>query len=80
MRKLFLTIAGALALFLGSANMMASEAQAQPHGYRPPPPRHYAPPPRRFAPPRHYRPRCWTRSTRVWNGYRWVIRPQRICR
>jgi len=86
MRKLLFIIAGACALFIGSANM--TEAQAQPrhgygydHGYRrPPPPPRYAPPPRRWAPPRAYRPRCFTRSARVWNGYRWVVRPQRICR
>lgn len=28
----------------------------------------------------HYRPRCWTESRRVWNGYRWIRRPVRVCR
>ncbi len=27
-----------------------------------------------------YRPRCWTESRRVWNGYRWIRRPVRVCR
>lgn len=27
-----------------------------------------------------YRPRCFWSDRRVWNGYRWVVRPVRICR
>lgn len=27
-----------------------------------------------------YRQRCWTESRRVWNGYRWIRRPVRVCR
>lgn len=27
-----------------------------------------------------YRPRCFFSDRRVWNGYRWVVRPVRICR
>ena len=27
-----------------------------------------------------YRPRCYFVDRRVWNGYRWVIRPVRVCR
>ncbi|MEN3930394.1 hypothetical protein WJT86_04865 [Microvirga sp. W0021] len=82
MRKLFLTIAGALALFVGSANLIASEAQAQPrheHGYRPAPQRHYAPPRKVHRPPA-YRPRCFTERVRVWNGFRHVTKSRRVCR
>lgn len=80
MRKLFLTIAGAAALFAGSFSVMPA-ADAQPYGYRPPPPRHYAPPPPRgyYGRPA-YRPRCVVRTVRVWNGYRYVLRDQRVCR
>lgn len=40
------------------------------------------PPPRYGYYGRPYRPvaRCWVRPERVWNGYRWVSRPVRICR
>lgn len=79
MRKLFLTVAGAFALFLGVTNFMSSEAQAQPHGWGHPPPRHMAPPPHHWRGP-SYRPRCVTRSSRVWNGRRWIWREERICR
>jgi hypothetical protein len=27
-----------------------------------------------------YRPRCYFVDRRVWNGWRWVIRPVRVCR
>ena len=33
-----------------------------------------------YGPRRYYRPRCWTESRRVWNGYRWIRRPVRVCR
>ncbi len=33
-----------------------------------------------YGPRRYYRPRCWTESRRVWNGYRWVRRTVRVCR
>lgn len=38
-----------------------------------------------YGPRRHYgrpvyRPRCYFVDRRVWNGYRWVIRPVRVCR
>lgn len=33
-----------------------------------------------YGPRRHYRPRCWTESRRIWNGYRWVRRAVRVCR
>lgn len=37
--------------------------------------------PRRYYRPRpYYRPRCWTEGRRVWNGWRWVVRPVRVCR
>ncbi|MCB8820300.1 hypothetical protein [Microvirga rosea] len=44
---------------------------------------HRPPPPPRYGYyGRPYRPvaRCWTRPERFWNGYRWVVRPVRICR
>ncbi|WP_324133235.1 hypothetical protein [Bosea sp. (in: a-proteobacteria)] len=48
------------------------------------PRRHYGPR-RYYGPPRYYsrpvyRPRCFFVDRRVWNGYRWVIRPVRVCR
>lgn len=54
--------------------------QAQYYGPR----RHYGA--RRYYGPRRYygrpvyRPRCYFVDRRVWNGYRWVIRPVRVCR
>jgi len=36
--------------------------------------------PRRFYGRPAYRPRCFVSDRRVWNGYRWVIRPVRVCR
>ncbi|QEL23229.1 hypothetical protein FQV39_12085 [Bosea sp. F3-2] len=37
--------------------------------------------PRRYYGPRpYYRPRCFWSERRVWNGWRWVIRPVRVCR
>jgi hypothetical protein len=33
-----------------------------------------------YGPRRYHRPRCWTESRRVWNGYRWVRRAVRVCR
>lgn len=43
---------------------------------------HRPPPPRYGYYGRPYRPavRCWVRPERVWNGYRWVSRPVRVCR
>ncbi len=29
---------------------------------------------------RYRRPRCFWADRRVWNGWRWVVRPVRICR
>jgi len=29
---------------------------------------------------RYRRPRCFWSDRRVWNGWRWVVRPVRICR
>lgn len=43
------------------------------------PPRYRRPPPRYYGRP-VYRPRCAYVDRRVWNGYRWVIRPVRVCR
>ena len=39
---------------------------------------HYGP--RRYYGRPVYRPRCYFVDRRVWNGYRWVIRPVRVCR
>ena len=36
--------------------------------------------PRRYYGRPVYRPRCYFVDRRVWNGYRWVIRPVRVCR
>lgn len=38
------------------------------------PRRHYR------ARPSYHRPRCFWSDRRVWNGWRWVVRPVRICR
>lgn len=48
--------------------------QAQYYGPRP-----YYGPPRYYRRPA-YRPRCYYVDRRVWNGWRWVIRPVRVCR
>jgi hypothetical protein len=52
----------------------------RPYGYYHP----YRPYPA-YRPYGYYRPgpvvrRCWVRPERVWNGYRWVQRPVRVCR
>jgi len=39
---------------------------------------HYGP--RRYYGRPVYRPRCYIVDRRVWNGWRWVIRPVRVCR
>lgn len=81
-----LAVAPAQAAPIGTA-AMPLQAQAsdglveQAQYYGPGPRRHY----RRGPPPRHYgrpvyRPRCYFVDRRVWNGYRWVIRPVRVCR
>ena len=49
------------------------------YGYRYYGPRRYYGPPRYYGRP-VYRPRCYFVDRRVWNGYRWVIRPVRVCR
>ncbi len=36
--------------------------------------------PRRYYGRPVYRPRCYFVDRRVWNGWRWVIRPVRVCR
>lgn len=43
-------------------------------------PRRYYGPPRYYGPRRYSGPRCFWSDRRVWNGYRWVIRPVRVCR
>lgn len=80
MRKFFFILAGACALFIGSANL--SDAVAQPHGYRRPPPARMVPPPHRqwHGGRRVHGPRCVMRPVRVWNGRHWVTRSQRVCR
>ena len=36
--------------------------------------------PRRYYGRPYYRPRCFWSNRRVWNGWRWVVRPVRVCR
>jgi hypothetical protein len=38
------------------------------------PRRHYRPR------PSYHRPRCFWSDRRVWDGWRWVVRPVRVCR
>lgn len=38
------------------------------------PRRHYGPR------PSYHRPRCFWSERRVWDGWRWVVRPVRVCR
>lgn len=73
-----LTAAPATAAPLGMASAPLAQAgqgllqdaqyyYGRPHYYRPRP--YY----------RAYRPRCWWADRRVWNGWRWVVRPVRVC-
>jgi len=41
---------------------------------------YYYGPPRYYRPRPYYRPRCFWSQRRVWNGWRWVVRPVRVCR
>lgn len=45
--------------------------RGRPHDWAAPPPYYGRP---------VYRPRCYFVDRRVWNGWRWVIRPVRVCR
>lgn len=75
------TVAPASAAPVGAGPVEATQAgtdlvqkawhYGRPHRYRPRPPYYGRP---------IYRPRCFFTDRRVWNGYRWVIRPVRICR
>ncbi|WP_181832725.1 hypothetical protein [Bosea caraganae] len=78
------TVAPASAAPVSAGPLQATQAQAggdllqqaqyygprRHYGYRP----HYG-----YGRP-VYRPRCFVTDRRVWNGYRWVIRPVRVCR
>ncbi|WP_066468207.1 hypothetical protein [Bosea sp. WAO] len=72
--------ANAAPIGAGSAPAVSSEAgglvqQAWHYGR----PHYYRGGPRYYGRP-VYRPRCFYSDRRVWNGYRWVIRPVRVCR
>lgn len=87
---------GVGALGFGIATAQPAEAQPYYPGYRHrygPPPGYYVRPGYRPYRPyygyrpgyRPYRPAyaapyCFTRNRQVWNGYRWVWRPVRVCR
>jgi hypothetical protein len=75
------TVAPATAAPIGSGPVQATQAgaadlvqQAQYYG-----PRRYHGPRRYYGRP-VYRPRCFYSNRRVWNGFRWVVRPVRVCR
>nr|WP_156134460.1 hypothetical protein [Methylobacterium sp. ZNC0032] len=88
-------LAAATALVLGGSTLMATSPAAAPAAaaggesaqaesglvtltqyYGP----HYGPR-RSYRPrPAHGRPHCFWSDRRVWNGWRWVMRPVRICR
>mgnify|MGYP001194509799 CR=1 FL=1 len=75
LRKLVLGLVGAFAV-AGAAASFSTPAEAQWGG------RHFGGP--QFAGPpafghRHHR-RCWDRPVRVWNGWRHVMRYERVCR
>ena len=84
---------GALALTAGAfsaapasaAPVSAGTAQAAPAGDLVQQAQYYYGPRRHYRGPRYYarpvyRPRCFTSHRRVWNGYRWIVRPVRVCR
>ncbi len=74
------SVAPAMAAPVGASPIQTTQAagdlveQAQYYG-----PRRYHGPRRYYGRP-VYRPRCFFTDRRVWNGYRWVIRPVRVCR
>lgn len=35
---------------------------------------------RSYGPRRYQRPRCFWSDRRIWDGWRWVVRPVRVCR
>ncbi len=59
-----------------AANVDAGMVQQAWHYGRP----HYWGGPRPYYGRPVYRPRCYFVDRRVWNGWRWVIRPVRVCR
>ncbi|MGO4574031.1 hypothetical protein [Microvirga sp. 2TAF3] len=92
MRKFLFGLFGVVALGFGA--FAAQPASAQPYypgyherpGYRPIEyrgpyrgPRYHGYRPHGYR-PAYVAPRCFVRPQRVWNGYRWVQRPVRICR
>lgn len=75
-----IAIAPASAAPIAAGNAPAASAEAglvqQAWHYGRP---HYRGGPRYYGRP-VYRPRCFFVDRRVWNGWRWVIRPVRVCR
>lgn len=42
---------------------------------------YYRGPRRHYGPrPSYHRPRCFWSERRIWDGWRWVVRPVRVCR
>lgn len=81
------TVAGALggialmAMPVAAAPVAAPAGQAAQAGHDLIEQAQYYRGPRRYYGPRpYYRPRCFWSERRVWNGWRWVIRPVRVCR
>jgi hypothetical protein len=81
----------ALAGSLGGAALIATPASAAPLGSAAAPiaqsgqgllqdVQYYYGRPRYYRPRPYYRPRCFWSERRVWNGWRWVVRPVRVCR
>ncbi len=76
-----LSLAPAMAAPVGAGSAPAASAEAglmQQAWHRGRP--HYWHDPRPYYGRPVYRPRCYFVDRRVWNGYRWVIRPVRVCR
>lgn len=79
LRKLLLGIAGAAAL-AGALVTQSAPASAQ---WIPPGGPHFRGPYAGPAPMYRHGPRhrhCWDRPVRVWNGWRYVIQYERVCR
>lgn len=61
-----------------AAPVAAAPVQAAPAGDLLQQAQYYGP--RRYYGRPAYRPRCFYTNRRVWNGWRWVVRPVRVCR
>ena len=72
-----LTTAPAIAARAAAA--LAQPVQAAPAGDLLQEAQYYRGPRRYYGRP-YYRPRCFWSNRRVWNGWRWVVRPVRVCR